>query len=129
MCRRSRTARLVPLAQFVDDLSTPVSALPEVARRRPALSGVPAGVRRASPAGGPLFVSWDQPARGVALVVYNGDPYAIVADAVERTRQAEVAALPPFTGGAVGMFGYDLVRTVEPLGEPNPNTSGCPTSP
>ncbi|HZL48601.1 MAG TPA: chorismate-binding protein, partial [Solirubrobacteraceae bacterium] len=24
----------------------------------------------------------------------------------------------PFTGGAVGFFGYDLVRTVEPLGDP-----------
>jgi anthranilate synthase component 1 len=25
---------------------------------------------------------------------------------------------PPFLGGAVGFFGYDLVRTVEPLGDP-----------
>ena len=56
----------------------------------------------------------------------EGDPYAIVADAVERTRQAEYPGLPPFTGGAVGMFGYDLVRTVEPLGEPNPDTVGLP---
>src|ERR1700760_4313259 len=39
---------------------------------------------------------------------------------------APVAALPPFTGGAVGFFGYDLVRTVEPLGEPNPDPLGLP---
>ena len=32
----------------------------------------------------------------------------------------------PFTGGAVGFFGYDLVRTVEPLGEPNTDTLGLP---
>ncbi len=29
-------------------------------------------------------------------------------------------------GGAVGFFGYDLVRTVEPLGEPNPDALGLP---
>src|SRR5262249_36834774 len=34
--------------------------------------------------------------------------------------------LPPFAGGAVGFFGYDLVRTVEPLGEPNPDPIGLP---
>jgi anthranilate synthase component I len=33
---------------------------------------------------------------------------------------------PPFSGGAVGFFGYDLVRTVEPLGEPNPDPLGLP---
>ena len=34
--------------------------------------------------------------------------------------------LPPFAGGAVGMFAYDLVRTVEPLGDPNPDPVGLP---
>ncbi len=34
--------------------------------------------------------------------------------------------LPPFAGGAVGVFAYDLVRTVEPLGEPNPDPLGLP---
>ena len=34
--------------------------------------------------------------------------------------------LPAFPGGAVGFFGYDLVRTVEPLGEPNPDPLGLP---
>jgi anthranilate synthase component I len=33
---------------------------------------------------------------------------------------------PPFTGGAVGYFGYDLVRTVEPLGDPPPDSLGLP---
>ncbi len=33
---------------------------------------------------------------------------------------------PPFTGGAVGFFGYDLVRAVEPLGDPRPDPLGLP---
>jgi anthranilate synthase component I len=49
------------------------------------------------------------------------DPYAAVAEYLSRFRLAPVQDLPPFAGGAVGFFGYDLVRTVEPLGEPNPD--------
>jgi len=39
-----------------------------------------------------------------------------------------VASAPPFTGGAVGVFGYDLVRTVEPLGDP-PGVEGLGSGP
>ena len=38
---------------------------------------------------------------------------------------APLRDLPPFAGGAVGLFAYDLVRTVEPLGEPNPDPLGA----
>src|SRR6202035_5195238 len=41
-------------------------------------------------------------------------------------RQAPMADAPPFTGGAVGFFGYDLVRAVEPLGDPPPDPLGLP---
>jgi len=54
------------------------------------------------------------------------DPYAAVAESLARFRLAPVEGLPPFAGGAVGFFGYDLVRTVEPLGEPNPDPLGLP---
>jgi anthranilate synthase component I len=54
------------------------------------------------------------------------DPYAGVSDYLSRYRLAPVDGLPPFAGGAVGFFGYDLVRTVEPLGEPNPDPIGLP---
>jgi anthranilate synthase component 1 len=37
-----------------------------------------------------------------------------------------MAGSPPVTGGAVGYFGYDLVRTVEPLQRPNPDDLGLP---
>jgi anthranilate synthase component 1 len=54
------------------------------------------------------------------------DPYAAVADYLDAFKPAPVEGLPPFVGGAVGFFGYDLVRTVEPLGEPNPDPLGLP---
>jgi anthranilate synthase component 1 len=54
------------------------------------------------------------------------DPYGAVSEYLSRFRVAPVDNLPPFAGGAVGFFGYDLVRTVEPLGEPNPDPLGLP---
>src|SRR4029450_1554263 len=56
----------------------------------------------------------------------GGDPYALAADAVARHRQAPLPGLPPFAGGAVGFFGYDCVRAVEKLAEPNPAPVGLP---
>ena len=58
-----------------------------------------------------------------------GDPYALAGELLGRFDPAPVPAggLPaPFLGGAVGMFAYDLVRTVEPLGPPNPDPLGLP---
>jgi anthranilate synthase component I len=58
-----------------------------------------------------------------------GDPYALAAEHVARFRQAPLADPvdgTSFTGGAVGFFGYDLVRTVEPLGEGGPDPLGLP---
>src|SRR5579875_3561340 len=57
----------------------------------------------------------------------SGDPYALVQQELDAvgTRQPEGVELP-FGGGAVGMFAYDLVRTVEALGEPNPDELGIP---
>jgi anthranilate synthase component 1 len=61
----------------------------------------------------------------------GGDPYALAAQATARLTQADLdlgggASAPPFAGGAVGFFGYDLVRTVEPLGQPGPDPLGLP---
>ena len=88
--------------------------------------GLPAGVRRAGPARRALVVHRRAPAPGAALVAgRRRRPLR----ARRARRSAELPpgpaprTLPPFTGGAVGFFGYDLVRTVEPLGEPNPDVA------
>ncbi|MEX2412424.1 MAG: anthranilate synthase component I, partial [Thermoleophilaceae bacterium] len=55
------------------------------------------------------------------------DPYAAVADELRRYRVAPIEGLPPFAGGAVGLFGYDLVRYAEPsVGPGNPDELGMP---
>jgi anthranilate synthase component I len=54
------------------------------------------------------------------------DPYGEVSRYLAGYELPELDDLPPFAGGAVGFFGYDLVRTVEPLGEPNPDPIGLP---
>ena len=46
---------------------------------------------------------------------------------LERYKPAPLPDLPPFAGGAVGLFGYDLVRYAEPtVGDPNPDELGVP---
>ena len=55
------------------------------------------------------------------------DPYAVVDEELSRYRIAPLEGLPPFAGGAVGLFGYDLVRYAEPtVGEGNPDEVGTP---
>jgi len=53
------------------------------------------------------------------------DPYSAVAERIGAFELVGGEDLP-FPGAAVGLFGYDLVRTVEPLGEPNPDPLGLP---
>jgi anthranilate synthase component 1 len=129
---------VVPVrTRFVDDCETPVSAFLKL--------------RAGEPEGAPCFLleSAEQGQVGrysfvgirprsmlrwsAGTLSENGgeeraapDPYAAVAESLARFRLAPVEGLPPFAGGAVGFFGYDLVRTVEPLGEPNPDPLGLP---
>ncbi len=61
-----------------------------------------------------------------------GDPYALAAEQVARFRgrpPSDQGDGAPFTGGAVGFFGYDLVRTVEPLGAPPGGVGGSDSDP
>ena len=116
---------LIPLRQtFIEDCETPVSAFLKLRDEGPSflLESADQGQR----VGRYSFIGF-RPRKVVRWSLADGgDPYAVAESEVLRYRQAPLAGLPPFAGGAVGFFGYDLVRTVEPLGDPNPDPLGLP---
>jgi anthranilate synthase component I len=143
----ARTANVIPVRyRFIEDCETPVSAFLKLRSDGPAfllesaqqgrlgrwsfLGFRPRSILRWS--GGELSEWGAETAadsgRGASAdaTLPAPDPYAAVADYLGRYEIAEPEELPPFAGGAVGFFGYDLVRTVEPLGEPNPDPVGLP---
>jgi anthranilate synthase component 1 len=121
---------LIPLShRFIEDCETPVSAflkLRELAAGEPAflLESADQGQR----VGRYSFIGFRPRAILRWSLADGGDPYALAAADLARFSQApmENENAPPFTGGAVGFFGYDLVRTVEPLAQPNVDTLGLP---
>src|SRR6188474_1103588 len=126
---------LVPLRHtFIADCETPVSAYLK-------LRGAGPSFLLESAEQGQRFGRWSflgvQPRSVIRLA--NGsmtvdgasrdfdDPYQAVTEELARYKLAELPDLPPFAGGAVGLFGYDLVRWFEPsVGEGNPDDVGIP---
>ena len=134
----ARQGNVVPVrARRVDDCETPVSAFLKLRAGEP--EGAPCFLLESAEQGQVgrysfvgirprAMLRWSD-----GVLSENGegeskaaDPYAAVAEYLSRYELAPVEGLPPFAGGAVGFFGYDLVRTVEPLGEPNPDPLGLP---
>jgi anthranilate synthase component 1 len=144
----AREGNVVPVrARFVDDCETPVSAFLKLRAGEP--EGAPCFLLESAEQGqvgrysfvglrpravlrwseGTLSEwSGEEAAAGAPPSSSEPapDPYGAVAARLAEFSPAPVEGLPPFAGGAVGFFGYDLVRTVEPLGEPNPDPLGLP---
>jgi anthranilate synthase component 1 len=125
----SRVATLVPVVKTLSaDLLTPVGAFLSIADRQKyafLLESVEGGER----IGRYTFVG-AQPhiiiaARGQEIVVRRGGHEVRSQGSVIETlrtimrerRSAQVPGLPPFTGGGVGYFAYDMVRQFERLPE------------
>ncbi len=70
-------------------------------------------------------VSWWTPERGWSEVETD-DPLADLHHRLEERQPAEVEGLPRFWGGAVGFFGYDVVRLVERLPDAPPSDLDLP---
>src|SRR3984957_6955865 len=124
----ARDHNLIPLCEtFIDDLQTPVSAFLKL--RDPVHPSFLLESAEQGRVGRYSFVGF-RPRTVLRWSLGDpGDPYALAADELGRFSVAPLPGLPPFAGGAVGMFAYDLVRTVEPLGEPNPDPLGVPGLP
>src|SRR3954466_1207195 len=122
----AREHTLVPLRHtFVADTETPVSAYLKLRGGGPSflLESAEQGQR---------FGRWSFLGFRPRTVIRwsQGDPGApsgLVEAELGRYRIAPLEGLPPFAGGAVGLFGYDLVRSAEPsVGAPNPDEVGIP---
>ncbi|HEV2812510.1 MAG TPA: anthranilate synthase component I [Solirubrobacteraceae bacterium] len=125
----AREHNVIPLrTSFIDDVETPVSAFLKLRGRNPEYPAfLLESAERGQQVGRYSFIGV-RPRKVLRWRLGDpGDPYALVEEEVGRHRQAALPDLPPFSGGAVGLFGYDLVRTVETtLGEPNPDAIGLP---
>jgi anthranilate synthase component I len=118
---------LVPIHEtFIDDCETPVSAflkLRDLEPDRPCFLLESADHGRV---GRYSFIGFRPHTVLRWSLGDGGDPYALAQEQLATSKAPPLPDLPPFAGGAVGMFAYDLVRTVEPVGEPNPDELNIP---
>jgi anthranilate synthase component 1 len=129
----AREHNLIPLREtFIDDCQTPVSAFLKLRGADPAAPSFLLESADQGRVGRYSFIGY-RPRKVLRWSLGDpGDPYQLAAAELARFSAAELpahpsgAAPPPFAGGAVGVFAYDLVRTVEPLGPPNPDPIGVP---
>ncbi len=117
--------RLIPITQtLIEDTETPVSAFLKLRGHGPAF--LLESAEQGQSVGRWSFIGYKPRSVLRWSLGDGGDPYTLAADAVAEHAQAIRPDLPPFAGGAVGIFGYDCVRAVERLPGPNPDPVGLP---
>ena len=125
----ARKSTLVPVVKSVSaDLLTPVSAFLAVAAREPH-AFLLESVERGEQIGRYTFLGarpyLQVQARGAEITLVrgkhserrSGNIFQVVKELLRAHRPAVIPGLPPFTGGAVGYFAYDVVRQLENIGQ------------
>src|ERR671922_3016104 len=122
----ARDHTLVPLRHtFIADCETPVSAYLKLRGDGP--SFLLESAEQGQQVGRWSFLGFRP--RAVIRLAHgeHPDPYRLLDEELARYKIAPLEGLPPFAGGAVGTFGYDLARTAEPtIGGPNLDDTGAP---
>lgn len=129
--KKAALSTLVPVCyEFVADLDTPLTLFTKISEGRDSLflfESLEGGERwgRYSFIGYDPLVSFTS--RGSEFEIHNhcnaqsttttgdGNPLAEMKKMVESLDAADFAELPPFSGGAVGYLGYEMVRFMENL--------------
>ncbi|ESQ78128.1 anthranilate synthase component I [Asticcacaulis sp. YBE204] len=129
--------------RLTDDLETPVSAYLKLARQRPyaflfesveggALAGRYSILTLRPDVVWRCFGNRAEIARGEAAIakgLYVAEDAASLDSlrALSNANRLDIPAdLPPMASGLFGVFGYDLIRLSEPLGEANPDPLNLP---
>ena len=132
----------VVVRRLIDDLETPVSAFLKVGHSRPYASLLES-VEGGAVNGRYSIVTLDpdvvwrcrdgraEIARGPAILSGTFTPETAPAlqslrSLIAATRFDLPEGLPPMAAGLFGVFGYDMVRLLEPLGEANPDPLSLP---
>jgi len=132
----------VAVRRIIDDLETPVSAFLKLGRDRPyacLLESVEGGAVKGRYSILTLDpdVVWrcragaSELARGAQIAQGRFTPEAqptlrSLRDLIAASKFDLPQGLPPMAAGLFGVFGYDMVRLLEPLGEPNPDPLDLP---
>ncbi|MBV7332756.1 anthranilate synthase component I [Chloroflexi bacterium TSY] len=121
---------LIPIyRELPADLETPVSVYLKLQGKIGGPSFLLESVEKGEQVGRYSFIGVDPPmtmaawgeqvtiggAGGTMLERQEGDPFSILQELLASWQPVAIPELPFFTGGAVGYFGYDMVRFVERL--------------
>ena len=123
----ARQGNFVPVYQeWVADLETPVSAWYKVCAGQP-YSFLLESVEGGEKLGRYSFLGcdpvWVLQAKGDKTIqtfrdrssqTYEGNPFEILARCLEPIRPVQLPQLPPGIGGLFGVWGYELIRWIEP---------------
>ncbi|RJQ45540.1 MAG: anthranilate synthase component I [Gaiellales bacterium] len=134
----SESYNLIPVFHsYISDLETPVSAFLKLGARKNSflLESAEQGERIGrysflghEPRSTIIFRDGELIVSGAddETIAPSDDPFGAIEDHLARYRTPDIEGLPPFIGGAVGLFGYDLVRWVEELPPAGPDPLGVP---